>query len=98
MPPLVGAGPKSRGSGRGGTRSSRAPPAGSATRGEEGAQQRAALLREQPPGDVRTVVQARLGEHVEHAPALGSLAPKTTRGTRASTIAPVHIAHGSSVT
>src|SRR5690606_2360265 len=31
------------------------------------------------------------------APALGSAQPKTTRGTRASTIAPAHIAHGSSV-
>ena len=32
------------------------------------------------------------------APALGSIAPNTTRGTRASTIAPAHIAHGSNVT
>src|ERR1700749_4370814 len=32
------------------------------------------------------------------APALGSVAPNTTRGTRASTIAPAHIAQGSSVT
>src|SRR3954454_3612239 len=32
------------------------------------------------------------------APALGSDAPNTTRGIRASTIAPAHIAHGSSVT
>jgi hypothetical protein len=32
------------------------------------------------------------------APAFGSAVPKTTRGTRASTSAPAHIAHGSSVT
>src|SRR3954453_11621536 len=32
------------------------------------------------------------------APAFGSDAPKTTRGIRANTIAPAHIAHGSSVT
>ncbi len=31
-------------------------------------------------------------------PALGSAAAKTSRPTRASTIAPAHIAHGSSVT
>src|ERR1700750_1702015 len=32
------------------------------------------------------------------APALGSVAPNTSRGRRARTIAPAHIAHGSSVT
>ena len=42
------------------------------------------------------VVQA--GEVVAAAPAFGSGAPQTTRGTRARTIAPAHIAHGSSVT
>jgi hypothetical protein len=33
-----------------------------------------------------------------HAPAFGSCAPKNTRPMRALTIAPAHMAHGSSVT
>src|SRR6185312_8007124 len=41
---------------------------------------------------------ARMSSTLPEAPALGSVVPKTTRGTRASTIAPAHMAHGSSVT
>jgi len=40
----------------------------------------------------------RMSSTLPTAPAFGSVVPNTTRGTRASTMAPAHIAHGSSVT
>ena len=43
-------------------------------------------------------VIAHEGEVLAAAPVLGSSAPNTTRAMRACTIAPAHIAHGSSVT
>ena len=72
------------------------PPAG-----EEHPQQLRRLLGQQPTRDGRAVIEPRLAQHVEHAPGGAGLrvgAPKTTRGTRPSTIAPAHIAHGSRVT
>src|ERR1700720_1607888 len=40
-----------------------------AARGEEAAQQLAACWRQQAPGDLRSVIQAGLSEHVEHTSA-----------------------------
>ena len=68
---------------------------------EEVAQQLARLVGEHAGADLGAMVESLLAEHVEDraaAPAFGSGAAKTTRGTRARTIAPAHIAHGSSVT
>jgi len=41
---------------------------------------------------------AGIVHRLPHAPAFGSCAPKNTRPIRELTIAPAHIAHGSSVT
>ena len=61
-----------------------------------------AVLGQQPALDLRAVVEPRLAEHVEHAAGGAGLRIGGRRrhdaGTRASTIAPAHIAHGSSVT
>ena len=72
------------------------PPAG-----EEHPQQLRRLLGEQPARDGRAMVEPRLASTsstLPAAPALGSAAPKITRGTRAEHHRPAHIAHGSRVT
>ena len=69
---------------------------------EERLQHLAALLREHatreldPDGSGARPEAGRPSEPAN--PAFGSAAPNTTRSTRARTIAPAHIAHGSSVT
>src|SRR5439155_25782587 len=47
--------------------------AGLAPRSEEGAQQVSALDRQQAPGYLRPMVEARLREHIEHAAACSRL-------------------------
>ena len=62
-------------------------------------QPRALLLRTPPTTSTRWFARgSRATSHTEpHAPALGSKAPNTHTGTRASTIAPAHMTHGSRV-
>ena len=57
--------------------------------------------REHAAGNLGVMVQALLGEQIDHAPqapVLGSAAPYTRRAMRACMIAPAHMTQGSSVT
>ena len=68
---------------------------------EEALQQLAALVRQDPFDDLDAVVQRRVIRACwleTTAPAFGSRAPKISVPTRAWTIAPTHIRHGSTVT
>jgi len=69
--------------------------------GEEVQQDLGALGLEDPAAHVDAMVEPRIAYDVKSdatAPALGSYAPKTRVGIRASTRAPAHIVHGSRVT